>query len=284
MANLIIETDLGHDPDDFLTICHAITAGHKIVALSLVPGCPEQVALASFLRWRTGQDFTIGVAKSDGKPEHLGVHATLMRQEQAAATRAYHDGSSADVLRNALRLFPDAEVLVIGPPVGLGKVIRDFWIDKVTCQGGFLPYSQFVPGVSLDKFTGRQWMPTFNFNGARDAIASILAAPIGRRQFVGKNVCHTIELNATTSAGFSPPRDEASRLYRLCVELYLQKHESKKLHDPTALVCHFHPEVGVWFDGRPVRCGNTWSTEIGTDRVLADVNRQLLWHHLHNWS
>jgi len=41
MGKFIVETDLGHDPDDFFALCHLITAGHELVAVSIVPGAPE---------------------------------------------------------------------------------------------------------------------------------------------------------------------------------------------------------------------------------------------------
>lgn len=42
MTDFIIETDLGHDPDDLFTLCHLVEAGHRIVALGLSAGSPEQ--------------------------------------------------------------------------------------------------------------------------------------------------------------------------------------------------------------------------------------------------
>lgn len=281
MTRFIIETDLGHDPDDFLTICHLLAAGHEIVAMSLVPGAPGQVNLANLIRKRTGQDFSIGVAKEVTKQEHLGVHERIM--DRHGVTACVPDGGSANIVASALDTYPDVHVLVIGPGVGLEKAIVGRTTPALTFQGGFLPYSRHVPQVRLDKFEGKEAVPTFNFNGARGAVDAVLGATIGRRQFVGKNICHTLTLNREAFAGFSQARCEASRLYRLCAELYLQKHEEKKLHDPTALVCHLHPEVGVWYRGAPIRRGSGWTTEPGTDFVLADVYRNHLWHHLRNW-
>jgi hypothetical protein len=83
VTKFIVETDLGHDPDDFFTICHLISAGHEVVAVSLVPGCPEQVKLADLIRSRTGQQFAIGVAKLGAKSERLGVHDKLRAEARA---------------------------------------------------------------------------------------------------------------------------------------------------------------------------------------------------------
>jgi hypothetical protein len=66
--------------------------------------------------------------------------------------------------------------------------------------------------------------------------------------------------------------------------MYLEEHGEKKFHDPTALVCHLHPEVGTWVAGKPARLGDGWTTVAGEDRVLADVDREGLWRHLLGWS
>ena len=278
----IVETDLGHDPDDFLTICHLVSAGHEIVAMSLVPGSPEQVNLAALIRRRLDQNFTIGAAKPGAKPENLGVHHSLMAEEGAVHT--VPDGASAEILTPAFLKDPDADVLVIGPAMGLGKMVSSTRINSLTFQGGFLPYGLYRPSTVLTKFEGKESVGTFNFNGDRKAVDEILKADVGVRRFVGKNVCHTIVFDKTSYERLAPPRDEASRLYRRCVELYLKKHEDKKLHDPTALVCHLHPSIGTWFNGTPVRHKDGWTTIPGLNFVLADVNRETLWEHLLNWS
>jgi hypothetical protein len=71
------------------------------------------------------------------------------------------------------------------------------------------------------------------------------------------------------------------------MRLYLDKHEEKKFHDPTALVCHLHPdEVVVWVRGRVAKKEQGWTTDIDPDgdHVLADVKRERLWQHLLNWT
>lgn len=282
MSKFIVETDLGHDPDDFFALCRLITAGHELVAVSVVPGAPEQVKLASFLRERTGQRFLIGVAKKDAKSEKLGVHDKLMDRERAGEGKA--DGASEDVLRDAFDNHPNSDVLIIGPAVGVGKVITGRTVGRLTFQGGFLPYSLHRPTVTESKFEGAEWIGTFNFNGDRKAVEKIVAADVSRRQFVGKNVCHTVLYNRERHDGLAPARDEASRLFRVCMDLYLEKHDEKKFHDPTALACHLHPEIGTWYAGRPMKREGGWTTEPGADKVLADVDRDRLWRSLLNWE
>ncbi len=44
--NLIIETDIGHDPDDLFAICYLAAAGVNIRAICVSPGDPDQIAIA----------------------------------------------------------------------------------------------------------------------------------------------------------------------------------------------------------------------------------------------
>ena len=118
------------------------------------------------------------------------------------------------------------------------------------------------PCVRLPQFEGKQSMPSFNLNGDRKAVEAVRAATIGVRRFAGKNVCHTIVFNHEAFARLSAPRDPASELYTLAMRLYLERHEEKKFHDPTALVCHLHPEVGVWVRGRVEKLADGWTTVI----------------------
>lgn len=283
MAKFIVETDLGHDPDDFFALCHLITAGHELVAVSLVPGSPEQVRLLGFLRHITKQHFRIGVAKPDAKSENLGVHDTMLTAFRA--DKAYRpDGSSANVIGDALDNHPDAECLVIGPAKGFGKAVVGRKLGNLTFQGGFLPYSLSRPLVTLPKFEGQQSVGTFNFNGDRDAVHAILKADVSRRRFVGKNVCHTVVFDFEKFERLAPERDEASRLYRATMFIYLCEHKEKKLHDPTALACHLHPDIGWWYPGTPLFANGKWTTIPGTSDVLADVERELLWDVLLNWK
>ncbi len=154
-------------------------------------------------------------------------------------------------------------------------------------QGGFLPYHcHDVPCIRLPQFEGKPSMPSFNMNGDRKAVEAICAATIGVRRFAGKNVCHTIVFNRDALTKLATPRDPASELYSLGMKLYLERREEKKFHDPTALVCHLHPEVGVWVRGRVEKYKDGWTTAVHPegDFVLADVDRERLWHHLLNWS
>jgi pyrimidine-specific ribonucleoside hydrolase len=149
----------------------------------------------------------------------------------------------------------------------------------MTFQGGFLPYSLHLPAHPLPQFEGKEWVPTFNFNGDRKAVDALCQAPLARRNFCGKNVCHGIVLTKPDLGRMARPRHQAGEVYLKAATLYFEKHPEKKMHDPTALACHLHPEVATWFRGRPQRAGGGWTTmpDENGDYVLADVDRDRLW-------
>jgi hypothetical protein len=70
------------------------------------------------------------------------------------------------------------------------------------------------------------------------------------------------------------------------MDLYLENHPAKKWHDPTAAVCHLHPEIGTWVRGRVTKLGGGWGTvadEAG-DLILADIDRDALWQKFRSWN
>lgn len=279
MEPFLIESDLGHDPDDLFCVCHLAEMGLPIAALGLVPGNPEQVALACGLRRHFGLNFLIGVAKAEAKPERLRMHARLM--ERFGWREGVADGPSDQIFGKVLHHHPKAQCLVIGPAKGLGKVAHRL-TGRMTFQGGFLPYSLHRPSRPVEKFEGQHAVATFNFNGDRGAVDAILAAPLRSRQFCGKNVCHGVVLTREMVGRFAPPRNAAGEVYLEAVRLYFEHHDEKKLHDPTALICHLDPDVGTWFRGRPQRAGSGWTTVFDPegDMVLADVDHERLWGRL----
>jgi glyoxylase-like metal-dependent hydrolase (beta-lactamase superfamily II) len=63
--NLVVETDIGHDPDDFFALCYLAAAGVDIRAVMISPGDPDQIAIARLLCDRLGLEIPIGVAKRE---------------------------------------------------------------------------------------------------------------------------------------------------------------------------------------------------------------------------
>lgn len=288
--NLIIETDLGHDPDDFFAICYLIAAGVNIRCITICPGDPDQIALADLIRDRTGRDFTIGVSHPEReKMSSGGIHHKLLHRHGKSLYKLA-DGMGMNLIAETLESYPDSELLVIGPASSIGQLLSTDW-DKLptraTIQGGFLGYHQHdFPCLRLDKFEGLSWCPTFNLNGDRKGAITVAESGIPL-QYVSKNLCHTIEFNKEQWHKFQRNTvNPAADLFADAANLYFDKHDSKKFHDPTAAVCHLHPEIADWVRGYMVKIEGGWGTVIDPSghHIIADINRHLLWKHLSEFS
>ena len=72
--NVIINTDIGFDPDDFFALCYLYSAGVNIRAITISAGDPHQIALVKFFCKEVGLDIPIGVADLNRKApkDHSG--------------------------------------------------------------------------------------------------------------------------------------------------------------------------------------------------------------------
>ena len=275
---LIIETDLGHDPDDFFAITYLLAAGVQIDAILVTPGDPDQLAIAQLIRDEASPKTLIGSDVGRTKYSSGSIHHDLLkRYGRSLDGKADHFGDT--VMRMAAT--PETEVFVIGPVSNIGAYLTNGGtpFKRATMQGGFVPYSRYRPEATLDKFEDSSWMPTFNLNGDINGAKAFLVADMPR-QMVGKNVCHTIEFNKERFARFDPPKNRAAELFHEAANLYFARHPGKKFHDPTAAVCHLHPEIGMWIEGKTTRMQGGWTTFPGEDQVLVDIDRGALWQHL----
>lgn len=276
---LIVETDIGHDPDDFFAICYLVAAGVQIDAILITPGDPDQIAIARLICRELGLSIPIGASKLDRTKLSSGsIHHGLLKR-YGRPLEEKPDGLGHDIVGQVAT--PDTELFVIGPVSSLGRYLKDHpsAFKRATMQGGFVSYAAYRPTVVLPQFEGKSWMPTFNLNGDSKAAESFLAADL-KRQMVGKNVCHTVLFDRTRFASFQPPTSRAAELFHEAATLYFESHDSKKFHDPIAAVCHLHPEVGQWAAGKPVKMDGGWGTLPGDDAVLVDLARDEAWDHL----
>ncbi|VTR92207.1 Uncharacterized protein OS=Plesiocystis pacifica SIR-1 GN=PPSIR1_23524 PE=4 SV=1 [Gemmata massiliana] len=283
--DLIIETDIGRDPDDLFAITYLIAAGANVRAVLISPGDPDQIAVARLLLQRAGVTCPIGVAKlGRDKQSSGGLHYDLLAR-YGLSRAAEPDGDGADVCAEALRVYPNSELFVIGPVSSIGRYLKQHpttIVARATMQGGFLGYHQHLfECPRLPDFDGQDNVPTFNLNGDRKGADVFLAANIADRRMVGKNVCHTV-LFAAIRASALKPRCATSEFFAEAARLLLKSTDGKKFHDPTAAVCHLHPEIGSWVRGRTVRRGAGWGTDLAGDgdHILAAIDYHALWDHL----
>jgi inosine-uridine nucleoside N-ribohydrolase len=143
MTDLIVETDLGHDPDDFFTLCYLAAVGVRIRAVCAVPGDRGQLAVARLLRQQLALDIPVGVSKLDSsKLSSGGLHHRLLDRFDLPR-EADHDGPGDDVMAATLAKHPGCEFLVIGPCTSTARYLaRPDAVAprRLTMQGGFLGY------------------------------------------------------------------------------------------------------------------------------------------------
>lgn len=288
--DLIVETDCGHDPDDFFTLCYLAAAGVNIRCIAVTPGDQDQLAVVRLFCEQVGLDIPVGHSKVSEKYSSGSVHHVLLKK-YGKSLDGTSDGPGQDVIRDALRRHPESELLIISPPSSVGRFLAEHpeaTIRRATMQGGFLGYGLHPHArVRLPQFEGKSWMPTFNMNGDRKGTLALLAANVGTRRFCGKNVCHTVLYDRTVFEGMSPPKDRASELFLEGMALLLDRRsEGKKFHDPVAAVCHLHPEVGTWVRGRVQKIEAGWGTVLDEagDHVLADLDYDAFWRHIQTWT
>jgi inosine-uridine nucleoside N-ribohydrolase len=283
---LIVETDIGHDPDDFFAICYLIAAGVDIKAVLVGPGDPDQIAIAKFIRDACKLDFPIVASKLNREKLSSGsIHHKLLKKYKLPL-ESKPDGYGPDIIKEVYEKNPDVELFVIGPATSIGIYLRDnsAKFSRSTMQGGFLPYSLHYPTEVLEKFLGKMYVPTFNLNGDRKNGQRFIDAEIKERRFVGKNLCHTIVYDKDLHERLKPNGTDASNLFKEASAMYLEKHDSKKFHDPTAAVCHLHSKIAVWYPGVPEKHQSGWTTrrvdKSENSYVAADIDRETLWDNL----
>jgi len=286
--DLIIETDIGHDPDDFFTLCYLHSAGVNIKAILVAPGHKYQMAIVRAFCKEVGLDIPIGFAKktdvdkNPSKSFHMAIVNSLGYPYEDDG-----DGWGHEIVADVLKEYPECEVFLCGPLKSFGRYIMenpDTPISRVTMQGGFLPYDAHNYEVErLSKFEGKTAVPTFNLNGSVNEGKFLAAsANVADLRFVGKNVCHTILYNRERHEWIKEvePKDRAQELFVMGMDRYLQKHSEKKFHDPTAAACHLHPEIGTWVQGTLYREKGHWGAfamEGTNTNLLADIDRNALW-------
>jgi inosine-uridine nucleoside N-ribohydrolase len=286
--NLIIDTDCGHDPDDFFTLCYLVSAGVDIRCITVTPGDRDQLAIVQLFCKLVGLDIPIGASKMSEKYSSGSIHHALLKK-YGHSLDGKCDGFGKDILRQTLKKYPDSELFIIGPPSNAGRFLEEnkVFIQRSTMQGGFLGYDLHPhASVRLPQFEAKTWVPTFNMNGDRKGTEALLKANIERRQFCGKNVCHSVVFDKTMYDLMSKPKDRASELFMEGMSILLEKHEGKKFHDPVAAVCHLHPEVGTWVRGKVQKIESGWGTVLDDkgDFILADLDYDTFWNHIIAWN
>ena len=253
--DVVWDTDIGRDPDDFLAGCFLLSRpGIRLRSITIAPGDKDQVALAKFLLKETGhEDVPVGAApdRKKGKKSVGGCHLRLMEYYKAPQFKEA-DGAGWEILADILRTNPAAILFTSGPLNNVGDLIRntDIAVGLSVSMAGYWP----DPGEPLSK-------TEFNFNGcdwaAREFVES---GRFARRLLVGKNVTHQVLYDDDIHNGL---RDagRTSRPLALAAELMTLRHPgTKKLHDPLAAAALLHEDIFQWQEVMPVKRKSEWTS------------------------
>ena len=195
---LIVETDIGHDLDDFFAICYLFAAGVDIKAILISPGDESQIAVVEFLLKMLDkhQDVAIGVPElGRRKEEPTSIHKALLDKYKFPYYSSNANESSS-LIFDILTKNDNMDFFGCGPlkNISMTTISRDILkFDVATMQGGFIGYDiHNLPVPRLLKFEGRVTVSTFNLNGCTKGGLNFLQMNIKERRFVGKNVCHGV--------------------------------------------------------------------------------------------
>lgn len=253
--HLDIETG---DPDDLWTL--ALVSTHKdidLIGVSVYPGGTDQIGLVKTVLNLIG--------RSD-----IPVAANVKRDDKSRVGK-YYSKWLGDIkpqepdldLLELFKLTRECDLLSCGP---LGNI--DFIASKHlepdlfknwTCQGGFVGCNIMPEDKTLDKFKGKETVPTYNLNGKPEASKRLLQdLRFDSVYMVGKNVCH----------GFFLTYEEVKKYYGVNnglnvmidgLKSYCEKHEDgKAMHDILAAILYINPGLGNWITGYPYRRKGEW--------------------------
>jgi inosine-uridine nucleoside N-ribohydrolase len=285
--DLIIETDIGRDPDDLWALLYLLSTGCRPHAVVISPGDKDQVAIASFVRDELGCNYEIGARRLDSdKTSCRGRYHQSFLDRYGYPYEVKPDGYGPDVVERTFGTHPNTELLVIGPLSNVGEHIKRserFWCRKATMQGGFIGYDVHgKASVRVEKFEGRTRVQTFNLNASKELAFDFLKANIEERRFVGKHICHGVVYDqvAHDQVNVINPKNRASELFREAMSLYLTMHpEGKKFHDPIAIACHIHPDIAVWVKGTLSKVKGEWGADLNDsgDYIAVDLDYDRFW-------
>lgn len=287
----IIETDLGHDPDDFFTICYLDAIGVKIDAITITPGDPDQIAIANLLRKELSLNCPVGVSKLDSdKYSSGGLHYDLLKRYgmfgDLRKIKHRHDGFGNDVIKD---VYNGQHILIIGPATNIRMALQNnlsIYNCELTFQGGFLPYKYFRPDIRLDKFENIDAIGSFNMNGDKKAVEQIVKTSAFSKTFIGKHLCHTVEFDQDHYVNTTSNKTRSGDLFVEAADILFSRTKNKKMHDLVAAACMIYPWLGKYINCDILHTNAGW-TSIPNDKsdcqVISQLDREQFWERVLNF-
>jgi len=267
-----METD---DPDDLLTLLFlAVNPDVELKAVTIArPGSRDQVALVRWLLEEVGLP-NVRVGAQDW-PQNIDGggdgHAKLEARFYKSFGRLKIDVHDCEPASQVLRACCDENTtLVTGAPLtNLAKAIAEggFRLGKWVAQGGFAGEGVVPRHLQMEEFKGKRCKSSFNFKDLAATRCALQCEDIGRKVFVGGNVCNRAyydnsevtrdqdgrlkggwhaevgeALKATKASGGQSVRLRALELMHAAMTSYGR---GKTIYDPLALAVAFDESVAT---------------------------------------
>lgn len=247
MKKIVIETDIGQDPDDLFALLYLLSADVDIKAVVVSPGDAFQVAITRFLLKECGREnVPVGIS---------GLNVELQRKTRfhySVLDKYGHphieqsNGYGYSIMGIMRDVNPDVEFFLIGPLKNMKEYLcSDFAkpVKRVVMQGGFVPYSILEEGSynGVRRFEDKSSFMTFNLCSYREGGQALFDSKMVK-SFVTKNMCNTLWYDKNM-ADRIVPENKAMELFKDCSSVLFEKKKEKKLHDVYAAVALLHPEI-----------------------------------------
>jgi hypothetical protein len=289
--SLIIETDIGSDPDDFFALCYLLSTGIEIKLIIVYPGYNSQISLVNFILNYTNRKILVASSKEKNKAGVLNGFHLRLNNLYRFTPYVSPDGAGKDFISEIINNTRNCDLIIIGPPKGAGDFARlhpEYKFGNITIQGGFIGYDVHnIQCKRLKKFDGVITYPTYNLNGCISGTEALMNADCVSRRFVSKNVNHTVIYNDRINDWFKElkPENKAMELFLESAQL-LDLNKGKKFHDPVASVCHIHPEIAAWvkaklYYGKSDK-GYEWGSALDEkgDDIIVNIDYLKFWELL----
>lgn len=258
------DTETG-DPDDLCTLLLLIAhPAYGLRSVSVTPGTNEQVGMLKSVLERCG----VG---------EIPVASAVPGYDKNCVSKFYYDWlgnfaprtpdmDASSLLLQSLAQWPELTLLTGAPLKGFKSLSESQPIHRWVAQGGFAGDRVVPEEFRLEKFTGMNTCPTYNFNGDVQTAFKLLQNPnIGERILVSKNVCHGMVYDQAfhhemlKMKGKSPAWDLLIR----GMDIYLERHAGgKKFHDPLAAAVAAQPDICEFREVSLYRSGGGWGSEL----------------------
>ena len=272
MINIAFDMETS-DPDDVFTLC--LLAHHpkvNLVCATITPGSREQVGLVKHILKLLNKNIPVGSKNKDHPKQCVSAfHYSWLGQIAPQDP----DGAGADILDQALKLYPDL-VIVCGAPLGnIGRLLdRDVFIQKIVVQGGFAGDNIMPENLILDKFKGKTTCPTFNLNGDKISALKLLNSnKIQNKFFVSKNVCHGVCYDIVMHEFIkSHCNNLGLKMIFDGMSKYLNKKSNGKLfHDPLAACIAINPDICIFEKVELYNSKGEWGSRI-SDKLNCQIS------------